>query len=65
MRIDFTFNFRVIEGEAFEFSEVLAAPVVCPQETVPEEESLESLLTPVVPLGSSTIAPGLTVAVGV
>ena len=64
MRVEVKFNFRVVESNTSEFTEVFPASIAHPQETQSEESAIEVPLTPVLPIGSSTIAPGLTMAVG-
>ena len=64
MQVEVTFNFRVVEGNAIEFTEVFPASSPHPQEAIFENWPVDPPLTPVLPLGSSTIAPGLAVAVG-
>ena len=63
MHVEIAFNFKLVEGSTFEFSQPLAPVVITPE--LAGEKVAESPDTPVLPLGSSTIAPGLTMVVGV
>ncbi len=61
VRIDFTF--KLVENSLFEFSQPLAPAEAPPAEV--DGRVGETPETQVLPLGSSTIAPGLTMAVGI
>lgn len=64
MHVQVTFNIRLLESSISESLEPLPAPATSPQEPASEEQLNEAPLTPVLPQGSSTVAPGLTMAVG-
>jgi hypothetical protein len=63
MHVEVTFNFRVVDGNTFESSEVFSSPIGPAQDAAGAEHANEPPVTPVLPLGSSTIAPGLTMAI--
>jgi len=64
MRVEITFNFRVVDGNAIEFFEAFPAPNAHQREGAFERRAVEPPFTPVLPLGTSTIVPGFSVLVG-
>ena len=63
MQVKFFFNLKLVESSKFEFSQPLGPLEVAPE--LAAEKGVQSPDTPVIPLGSSIIAPGLTMAVEV
>jgi len=63
MHVEVRFNLRVVEGNTFESSEVFSNPTSHVKDSRSEEQVNEPPVTPVLPLGSSTIAPGLAMAI--
>jgi hypothetical protein len=58
MRVQLALNMKLVESNVFEFSQPLAPT---PREDAKTEATAPD--TPVLPMGSSTVAPGLSVAV--